>query len=111
MLDSLVLRYPSSSGRAFFPCVAEALVIELRLLSNSKPFFDDHQLLSLLSLDNRIQLRPELGYVVLVESVLGEISTAFDYVFVPTKATQDPIELCIEVLPPNHEDNVNITPP
>ena len=79
-------------------------MVELRLLSNGEPFFDDHQLLNFLLLDILFQLRPELEYVLLVESVLGEISTTLYYVLVPTKATQDPIELCVEVLPPNPED-------
>ena len=110
MLDCLVLCYPPCSGRALCSYFAEALMVELRLLSNGEPFFDDHQLLDFLLLDILFQLRTEFGYVLLVESVLGEISTALYYVLVPTKATQDPIELRVEVFPPNPEDSISITP-
>ena len=42
MLDCLVLCYPPGSGRALCSYFAEALMVELRLLSNGEPFFDDH---------------------------------------------------------------------
>lgn len=104
MFDGLMLCHPLGSGRAFAPYFAETVMIELRKLSNSQPVFDEHQLLGLLLFNSLSQLRPELGYIILVESVLGETSTALNYVFVPTKTTQNSFKLRMEVLPPASQD-------